>query len=131
MLFMMICHTFIQKMVVKMDVYDNKSKKRVIETVAKCPGITTITMDTKEGKLTVIGDLNIMEILSKLERRWRNLEMLTFGPYNNNNYYYYYYPNKESREHTEAINNYMPSSYTMQHYNVVCDNDFYNGCVIS
>ncbi|ESQ28976.1 hypothetical protein EUTSA_v10023803mg [Eutrema salsugineum] len=38
-------------------------------------------MDSKDGKLTVIGEFDIRKILTKLESRWRNAKMATFGPY--------------------------------------------------
>ncbi|CAH8380650.1 unnamed protein product [Eruca vesicaria subsp. sativa] len=69
------------KMVVMMDVYDERSKAKIIRTVADFHGVSSITMDSKDGKLTVTGDFDSRKILTKLERRWINAEMATFGPY--------------------------------------------------
>ncbi|KAL1212369.1 Heavy metal-associated isoprenylated plant protein 15 [Cardamine amara subsp. amara] len=127
-------------MVVMIDVHDDRSKDRVLRTVASCSGLTTITMDSKDGKLTVIGDFDEMKILSKLKRRWNSAKMATFGSYD---------AKKEAetaaaaekkkkeeseRQGLEALNRphrEIPIYYPPHHRTVVCDHGYYNGCVIS
>ncbi|CAH2048257.1 unnamed protein product [Thlaspi arvense] len=140
-----------KKMVVMMHVNDERSKEKIIRTVAKYPGITTITMDSNDGKLTVIGELDVTRILGKLERRWGTAELATFGPYD---------PKKEAetaaaaekkrkeeaeRQRSQAhrenqflnpppIQAYHGNQYLnppLHHYSVVCDHDNNHGCVIS
>ncbi|KAG7587719.1 hypothetical protein ISN44_As07g000980 [Arabidopsis suecica] len=124
-------------MVVMMNVYDEIAKERVIRTVASCSGITTITMDSKEGKLTVIGEFDEMQILKKLKKRWESAKMATFGPFD---------PKKEAetaaaaekkkKEESEREALYRAQAYReipicpMHHHTTfVCDHD--HGCIIS
>ncbi|CAD5316212.1 unnamed protein product [Arabidopsis thaliana] len=127
-------------MVVMINVFDERSKEKVIQTVASCSGITTITMDSKEGKLTVIGEFDEMQILKKLKKRWESAKMATFGPFD---------PKKEAetaaaaekkkkeeseREREEALNRSqsyreIPVCPMHHHTTIVCDHD--HGCIIS
>ncbi|KAG7658349.1 Heavy metal-associated domain HMA [Arabidopsis suecica] len=129
-----------KKMVVMINVFDERSKEKVIQTVASCSGITTITMDSKEGKLTVIGEFDEMQILKKLKKRWESAKMATFGPFD---------PKKEAetaaaaekkkkeeseREREEALNRSqsyreIPVCPMHHHTTIVCDHD--HGCIIS
>ncbi|CAN7090566.1 unnamed protein product, partial [Brassica rapa subsp. narinosa] len=133
---------FLQKMVVMMGVHDERSKRRIIGAVANFHGVTTITMDSKDGKLTIIGDFDSRKILTKLEKGWINAEMATFGPYD---------PKKEAesaaaaaekkrmeereRERLEGSrgnhNFYGPTPTPTHHQICVCTHDPYQGCVIS
>ncbi|CAF1720670.1 hypothetical protein Bca4012_042125 [Brassica carinata] len=132
-----------KKMVVMMGVHDERSKRRIISAVANFHGVTTITMDSKDGKLTIIGDFDSRRILTKLEKGWINAEMATFGPYD---------PKKEAesaaaaaekkrmeereRERLEGSsgnhNFYGPTPTTATHHQIcVCTHDPYQGCIIS
>lgn len=105
------------------------------------PGVTTISMDSKDGKLTVIGELNTRRILTKLERRWRNAKMVSFGPYD---------PKKEAETAAAAEKKKKEESerevfdalykscrenpslcFPMHHHTSVCDHDQCHGCIIS
>ncbi|CAN6828683.1 heavy metal-associated isoprenylated plant protein 15 [Brassica napus] len=125
------------KMVVMMDVYNERSKGKIIRTVANFHGVTTITMDSKDGKLTVIGDFDSSKILTKLKRRWINADMATFGPYD---------PKKEAaavekkrikeRERERLLEasrgNYCLCGPTTQHQICVCNQEpYHQGCIIS
>ena len=100
-------------------------------------GVTTITMDSKDGKLTVIGDFDSSKILTKLKRRWINADMATFGPYD---------PKKEAaavekkrikeRERERLLEasrgNYCLCGPTTQHQICVCNQEpYHQGCIIS
>ncbi|KAF8049203.1 hypothetical protein N665_0092s0002 [Sinapis alba] len=126
-------------MVVMMAVHDERSKRRIIRAVANFHGVTSITMDSKDGKLTVIGDFHSSKILTKLEKRWINAEMVTFGPYD---------PKKEAetaaaaaekkrmeekeRERLEGSRG-NHSFYGPTHHQIsVCNHDpYHQGCIIS
>lgn len=103
-------------------------------------GVTSITMDSKDGKLTVIGDFDSSKLLTKLEKEWTNAEMATFGPYD---------PKKEAetaaaaaekkrmeekeRERLEVSRgNHSFNGPTPTHHQIcLCNHDPYNGCIIS
>ncbi|KAJ4877165.1 Heavy metal transport/detoxification superfamily protein [Raphanus sativus] len=129
-----------KKMVVMMGVHDERSKRRIIAAVANFHGVTSITMDSKDGKLTVIGDFDSSKLLTKLEKEWTNAEMATFGPYD---------PKKEAetaaaaaekkrmeekeRERLEVSRgNHSFNGPTPTHHQIcLCNHDPYNGCIIS
>ncbi|CAA7053832.1 unnamed protein product [Microthlaspi erraticum] len=129
-------------MVVMMGVHDEASKAKIIRTVAKCHGITSITMDSQDGKLTVIGDFNLTKLLTKLERKWSYSDIATFGTYD---------PKKEAevaaaaekkkkeemeRQRLEGYrgNQTLSPHYPPPHYTTsVFDHDYHQGqgCVIT
>lgn len=44
-----------------------------------CAGIDSITVDMKEKKLTLVGDINLVQVVCKLRKVWRT-EILSVGP---------------------------------------------------
>ncbi|EOA33891.1 hypothetical protein CARUB_v10021383mg [Capsella rubella] len=129
-----------KKMVVMITVYDEGSKEKVMRAVASCSGITSINVESKEGNLmvSVIGDFDEMQILTKLKRKWRSAKMVTFGTYD---------PKKEAeaaaaaerkkKEESERAtmdalyrsHHETPHCPIHHHSTVVCEHD-HNGCVI-
>ncbi|KAI7745164.1 hypothetical protein M8C21_033939 [Ambrosia artemisiifolia] len=67
-----------KKIVIKLDVHDNKCKRKVLKAVSGLEGIDSLTMDMKDQKLTVIGVLDPVCIVSKL-KKW-NPDIVTVGP---------------------------------------------------
>lgn len=68
-----------KKVVLKLDINDDKAKKKVIETVSKLAGIESIAVDMKEKKLTVIGDVDLVTLVKKL-RKLCHTETVSVGP---------------------------------------------------
>ncbi|RWR88147.1 UPF0496-like protein [Cinnamomum micranthum f. kanehirae] len=56
------------KVVLKLDLHDEKGRQKALISISSITGIKSIAMDMEEKKLTVIGDVNPVNILRKLSK---------------------------------------------------------------
>ncbi|KAI3866325.1 hypothetical protein MKW98_007980 [Papaver atlanticum] len=68
-------------MVVKMDISDDKYKLKAMKSLSGFAGVDSISWDMKEAhkKLTIIGDIDPLDVLIKL-RKHSHTELLLVGP---------------------------------------------------
>ncbi|CAL1375369.1 unnamed protein product [Linum trigynum] len=70
-----------QKVVLKiMSMNDEKTKQKAIEAVADIFGVDSIEADTREQKLTVIGEMDSFAVAKKLTKKLGKVDILTVGP---------------------------------------------------
>ncbi|XP_021892070.1 heavy metal-associated isoprenylated plant protein 12-like isoform X1 [Carica papaya] len=69
-----------KKIVLKLDLRDDdKSKKKAMQIVTGISGVDSVSVEMKEKKLTVIGEIDVVEVVSKL-RKLCHTEIISVGP---------------------------------------------------
>ncbi|XP_011015695.1 PREDICTED: uncharacterized protein LOC105119269, partial [Populus euphratica] len=69
----------LQKAVLKVELHDEKAKKKAMKIVSGLSGVDTVSIDMKDKKMTVTGDIDPVCIVAKL-RKLCCTEIVTVGP---------------------------------------------------
>ncbi|CAN1189816.1 Heavy metal-associated isoprenylated plant protein 39 [Linum perenne] len=70
-----------QKVVLKiMTMNDDKTKQKAIEAIADIYGVDSIEANTREQKVTVIGEMDTVAMAKKLKKKLGKVDILTVGP---------------------------------------------------
>ncbi|KAL9381533.1 hypothetical protein Peur_027190 [Populus x canadensis] len=130
---MIILILLLQKAVLKLELHDEKAKKKAMKTVSGLSGVDSVSIDMKDKKMTVIGGIDPVCIVAKL-RKLCHTEIVTVGPAKE--------PEKKKDEPKkqgdqkkkdqdqvacQAYNPHMPPYYYVRSV----DQDTPNACVIS
>ncbi|XP_027110213.1 heavy metal-associated isoprenylated plant protein 39-like [Coffea eugenioides] len=68
-----------KKVVLKLEFSDDKVKQKVMQKVSGLVGIESVAIDNKDKKLTVVGDIDAVKIVSKL-RKLCYTDIVSVGP---------------------------------------------------
>ncbi|XP_078447823.1 heavy metal-associated isoprenylated plant protein 39-like [Wolffia australiana] len=68
-----------KKVIVRVDVADDKDKRKAMKAVASLIGISFMSMDLKEKKMTVIGLVDPVKVVEKLRKHW-HAQIVNVGP---------------------------------------------------
>uniref|UniRef100_A0A803RA51 HMA domain-containing protein n=1 Tax=Cannabis sativa TaxID=3483 RepID=A0A803RA51_CANSA len=68
-----------KQVVLKVNFHDERTRKKIMKTVSGNSGVDSISMDSKDMKLTVTGDVDPVSLVSKL-RKHCNADILSVGP---------------------------------------------------
>ncbi|KAK6925877.1 Heavy metal-associated domain, HMA, partial [Dillenia turbinata] len=59
-----------QKVVVRVDLHDEKGKKKAMKAVSRLSGLQSLSVELKDSKLTATGDIDPVDVVSKLRKHF-------------------------------------------------------------
>ncbi|XP_038877440.1 heavy metal-associated isoprenylated plant protein 39-like [Benincasa hispida] len=69
----------VKKIVLEMLIYDEKERRKAMKIVSELTGVNSISMEMKEKKMTVTGEVDPICVVRKL-RKFRQTEIISVGP---------------------------------------------------